>query len=121
MLWMRWSSAFKTSCCLSLFLLPLGRPFLRFSAGFFVLRAWALALQAAFSSALRTTCSTLTGYERRSRTLISENAKKANPGIARWNRLEKTRSNPNVSFPALLTTTSSAAKMYSSSECQRCC
>jgi len=121
MLWMRRSSGLKITCDLSLFLLPFGRPFLRFPVDFLCLRVCALALQAAFSCSLRTTCSTLTGYERRSRTLISEKAKKANPGIARWNRLEKIRSSPNVSFPALLTTTSSAARMYPSSACQRCC
>ena len=118
MSWIRFSSGLSSTGCLSLFLLPLGRPGLRFSAGFLALRTWALALQAAFSSALRTNWVTLIGLERRDGTLIKENTKKANPGMARWNKLEKMQSLPKVASPALLTTTSSPARRYSSPGCQ---
>lgn len=120
MVWMRCSSGLSSGGCLALFLLPFGRPGLRFSAGgFFSFRALALALQAAFSSAERTTCSTRMGLEQRLRTLTSEKTKKANPGIARWKILEKMQSFPNVAAPALLTTTSSPVSRYSSPGCQR--
>ena len=120
MVWIRLSSELSSTGCLSLFLLPFGRPGLRFSSGFFlVLRAWALALQVAFSASLRTICSTVTGVERRRRTLIKEKAKKANPGMGRCAKLEKMQSFPNVSSPDLLVTTSSPPMMYSSSPRKR--
>jgi hypothetical protein len=75
-------------------LLPWGRPGRRDGADGFCCLAAALALLAAFSAALRTTCSTRIGKARRAWTLTSEQAKKAKPGIGFPYRLEKQRSSP---------------------------
>ena len=58
--------------------------------------AAALALLAAFSASLRTTCSTRTGNERRCWMLTKDNAKKASPGTGLPYKLAKKRSRPWV-------------------------
>jgi hypothetical protein len=56
--------------------------------------AAALALLAAFSVSLRTTCSTRIGNERRCWVLTKEKVKKASPGTGLPYRLAKHRSRP---------------------------
>ena len=63
--------------------------------------AAALALLAAFSASLRTTCSTRIGNERRCWRLTKSNAKMASPGTGLPYRLAKNRSRPWVVVPAL--------------------
>ena len=79
--WIRNNSGLSMTSDLSLFLLPLGRPRLRFGSADLTFFASFLALQAAFSSSLRTVCSTHTGYERRWLTLTNETTKKDRLGI----------------------------------------
>src|SRR5712692_839061 len=100
---------------LALFLLPFGRPrhCLAVDGGGFL--AAALALLAAFSASLRTTCSTRTGNARRCWILTKDNAKKASPGTGLPYRLAKNRSRPWVVLPALVTTTSSPTRRETSS------
>src|ERR1035437_336764 len=112
---MRNSSALSTTSCLSLFLLPFGRPGFFLSAVFLTFFASALILLATFSSALFTTCTACSGYDRSSRTFTREKAKNERLGMTRCCIPEKKRSSPYVSLPALLTTTSSPATIYSSS------
>ena len=112
------NSGVKVTWVLSLFLLPLGRPGLRLPLGFAFLSFFVLAT--AFSSSVRTICSTIIGYERRSCTLISESAKNDKPGTARPYRLEKKRSSPYVFLPAFVTTVSSPASKYTSPGLCRC-
>ncbi len=94
MLVMRPNSGVRVTSALGLFLLPFGRPGRRRVVDGGCCLAAALALLAAFSASLRTTCSTRTGKARRAWTLTSEKAKKANPGIGFPYRLEKKRSSP---------------------------
>src|SRR6267143_5490748 len=103
----RTSSGGSVTGALGLFVLPCGRPRRRFSPGAGAFLASALALLAAFSPALRTTCSTRRGNERRAWTLTSDKVKKANPGTGLPYKLAKKRSRPWVVLPALVTTTSS--------------
>src|SRR3989442_15187039 len=103
------SSGDNVASVLALFLLPLGRPGHRLTlvGGRFL--AAALALLAAFSASLRTTCSTRIGNERRAWTLTSDRVKKANPGTGLPYKLAKNRSRPCVHLPALVTMTASPA------------
>ena len=71
--------------------------------------AAALALLAAFSASLRTTCSMRIGNDRRFWTLTRESVKKASPGTGLPYKLEKNRSRPWVCLPAFVTMTSSPA------------
>src|SRR5712692_4665720 len=90
------NSGVSVASVLALFFLPFGRPRHRLAVdgwGFF---AAALALLAAFSASLRTTCSTRTGNERRCWMLTKDNAKKASPGTGFPYRLAKNRSRPWV-------------------------
>src|SRR2546421_11977051 len=86
---MRDNSGVRGTAAWGLLLLPLGRPGRRKGVDGFCCLAAALALLAAFSALLRTTCSTRTGKARRAWTLTSEKAKKAKPGIGFPYRLEK--------------------------------
>src|SRR5215470_13083737 len=106
---MRPNSGVQVLSALGLFLLPLGRPGRRLAHGTLRFLAAALALLAAFSAALRTTCSTRSGNERRAWTLTSDRAKNANPRTGLPYKLAKNRSRPCVHVPALVTMTSSPA------------
>src|SRR5712692_9977701 len=99
-----------------LFLLPLGRPGRRLAVEGACFLASALALLGAFSAALRTTCSTRIGNERRCWVLTKEKVKKASPGTGLPYRLEKNRSRPWVCFPALVATNSSPTSRETSSD-----
>src|SRR5881628_155610 len=101
------NSGGSVASVLALFLLPLGRPGYRLTLDGGSFLAAALALLAAFSASLRTTCSTRIGNERRRWMLTKDNAKKASPGTGLPYRLAKNRSRPWVVLPALVTTTSS--------------
>src|SRR5215475_12597840 len=105
---MRNNSGVRVASALVLFLLPFGRPGRRLTEGGRFL-ASALALLAAFSASLRTTCSTRIGNERRCAVLTNDNVKKARPGTGLPYRLEKNRSRPWVCLPAFVATTSSPA------------
>src|SRR2546425_575751 len=91
---MRTHSGVGVTSALGLFLLPFGRPGRRFPVGGFRFLASALALVAAFSASLRTTCSMRRGNERRAWVLTNDNVKKARPGTDLPYRLEKKRSRP---------------------------
>src|SRR6266567_3636886 len=104
---MRDNSGVSVPSALGAFLRPLGRPGRRLTEPGPRFLASVLALLAAFSASLRTTCSTRIGNERRCWVLTKENAKKANPGTGLPYRLAKNRSRPWVCFPALVATTSS--------------
>src|SRR5207245_7428411 len=104
---MRHNSGVHVPSALGVFLLPFGRPGRRLAVDGFCFLAAALALLAAFSASLRTTCSTRIGNERRRWMLTKDNAKKASPGTGLPYRLAKNRSRPWVVLPALVTTTSS--------------
>src|SRR2546425_8782171 len=101
------NSGVKVTSALGVFLLPFGRPGRRFAHGDLAFLAAALALLAAFSASLRTTCSTRRGNERRCWVLTNDNVKKASPGTGLPYRLAKNRSKPWVCLPALVATTSS--------------
>lgn len=88
------NSGVKVTSAWGVLLLPFGRPGRRFAHGALGFLAAALALLAAFSASLRTTCSTRMGNERRAWTLTSEKVKKANPGTGLPYRLAKNRSRP---------------------------
>ena len=107
MLVMRPNSGVRGTSALGLFLLPLGRPGRRLAGEGACFLASALAWLAAFSAARRTTCSTRRGNERRCWVLTKEKVQKASPGTGLPYKLEKKRSRPWVSFPALVATTSS--------------
>ena len=92
------NSGVRVVSALGVFLLPFGRPGRRLTEGGCFL-ASALALLAAFSASLRTTCSTRIGNERRCSVLINDNVKKARPGTGLPYRLEKNRSRPWVCLP----------------------
>ena len=80
MVWSRTSSGVRITGTLPWFVLPFGRPGRRVvpdPAGFL---AAALALLAAFSASVRTTCSMHKGKERRCGTLTRDRVKKASPG-----------------------------------------
>src|SRR6266851_6545166 len=102
---MRNNSGVRVTSVLGVFLLSFGRPGRRFAVEGVCFLASALALLAAFSAALRTTCSTRIGKARRAWTLTSDRVKKASPGTGLPYKLEKKRSRPWVVFPALVTTT----------------
>src|SRR6266702_2004323 len=104
---MRPHSGVRGTSALDVFLLPFGRPRRRCAHGDVAFLAAALALLAAFSASLRTTCSMRIGNERRAWTLTSDRVKKANPGTGLPYRLAKNRSRPWVCLPALVATTSS--------------
>src|SRR6266508_5157007 len=104
MIWMRLSSGVSSTLVLALVVLPFGRPGLRFGAGADDRLLAALARAAAFSSGLRTTCSTAIGNERRCVVLINDRVKNARPGTLFQYRLAKKRSRPCVCVPALVTT-----------------
>src|SRR4029434_5858033 len=99
---------------LLVFVLPFGRPGRRFSCGALAFLAAALALLAAFSASLRTTCSTRIGNARRFWTLTRDTVKKARPGTGLPYKLAKKRSRPCVHLPALVTMTSSPAARWTS-------
>src|SRR5262245_39034658 len=101
---MRLNSADNAGVVLAVLVLPLGRPGLRFLLGLA-----ALAFSAACSEAVRTTCSTAMGNERRSLVLMSERVKNARPGTLLPYREAKKRSRPGVCLPDLVTTVSSPA------------
>ena len=105
----RSSSGVSVTGALGRFGLPFGRPGRRVAPGVLGCLAAALALLAAFSSSVRTTCSTRMGNERRACTLTRDRVKKANPGTGLPYKLAKKRSRPCVHFPALVTMTSSPA------------
>src|SRR5216683_6570422 len=107
---MRPNSGVHVPSALGVFLLPFGRPGRRLAVDGFCFLASALALLAAFSASLRTTCSTRRGNERRAWVLTNDNVKKASPGTGLPYRLEKNRSSPWVCLPALVATTSSPAR-----------
>src|SRR5262245_2623442 len=88
-------------------LAPLGTPRPRCAPRTLRFLAAALALLAAFSASLRTTCSTRIGNECRCWRLTKDNTKKASPGTGLPYRLAKNRSRPWVCWPALVATTSS--------------
>src|SRR5712692_9689590 len=111
----RENSGVRVTADLGVFLLPLGRPGRRLVGEGGCFLASALALLAAFSASLRTTCSTRTGNERRCWVLTKDNAKKASPGTGLPYRLEKNRSKPWVCLPALVATTSSPTRRWTSS------
>jgi hypothetical protein len=104
---MRPNSGVRGASALGVFLLPFGRPGRRLAGEAVCFLAAALALLAAFSASLRTTCSTRIGNERLACTLTSDRVKNANPGTGLPYKLEKQRSRPWVSLPALVATTSS--------------
>src|SRR5207245_7890377 len=104
---MRHNSGVHVPSALGVFLLPFGRPGRRLAVDGFCFLASALALLAAFSAALRTTCSTRIGNERRCWVLTKENVKKASPGTGLPYRLAKNTSRPSVCFHALVVSTSS--------------
>ena len=108
---MRCNSGEKVTSAFGLFLLPFGRPGLRLGSSCLVCLAPALALEAAFSGSVRTTCSRRQGKARRVVVLMSAKLKKATLGTTFWKMEEKKRSRPNVFLPALVTTTSSPARM----------
>jgi len=94
---MRISSGVSSTLVLSRFWLPFGRPGLLFGAAFlslFVFIFFVRALAAAFSASVRTTCSTIVGYERRSWTLIKDSAKIAMLFTGLPSVPEKKRSSP---------------------------
>src|SRR5919199_6296067 len=95
----RTSAGVSVTAAFWAFVLPFGRPGRRFADGVFDFLAAALALLAAFSASLRTTCSTRIGNECRAWTLTSERVKKANPGTALPYKLAKNRSRPCVHVP----------------------
>ncbi len=105
----RTNSGVSVRSVLFVFLLPFGRPGRRFAVDGVCFLASALALLAAFCAALRTTCSTRIGNERRSWVLTQDNVKKDSPGTGLPYRLEKNRSRPWVCLPAVVTTTSAPA------------
>src|SRR3954447_21792670 len=76
----RTSSGVSVAAALWVFLLPFGRPGWRFAAEGFCFLAAALALLAAFSASLRTTCSMRIGNDRRFWTRTRDRVKKASPG-----------------------------------------
>ena len=104
---MRNNSGVRVTSALGVFLRPFGRPGRRLAVAGACFLASALALLAAFSASLRTTCSTRIGNERRCWVLTKDNVKKASPGTGLPYRLEKNRSRPWVCLPALVATTSS--------------
>src|SRR5713101_4904985 len=110
---MRDNSGVRVTADLAVFLLPLGRPGRRLGGEEDCFLASALALLAAFSASLRTTCSTRIGNERRCWVLTNDNAKKASPGTGLPYRLAKNRSRPWVCLPALVATTSSPTRRRS--------
>ena len=77
---MRNNSGVRVTSALGVFLRPLGRPGRRFAVDEVCFFLAALALLAAFSASLRTTCSTRMGNERRCWGLTKDNVKKASPG-----------------------------------------
>ena len=79
---------------LVVFGLPFGRPRGRLAVDGCGFLAAALALLAAFSASLRTTCSTRIGNARRFWTLTRDTVKKARPGTGLPYRLAKKRSRP---------------------------
>src|SRR2546421_12341815 len=83
MLLIRPNSGVSVTSALFLFLLPCGRPGRRLAmaAGDFL--AATVALLAAFSASLRTTCSTRTGNARRAWMLTNDKVKKASPGTGK--------------------------------------
>src|SRR3989442_10155759 len=103
----RTNAGVKVTSALGVFVLPFGRPGRRFAHGALDFLAAALALLAACSASLRTTCSTRIGNERRAWPLTSDRVKKAHPGTGLPYRLAKNRSRPWVCLPALVATTSS--------------
>src|SRR6266540_2679727 len=107
MVWMRHSSGVNSTAVLALVVLPLGRPGFRFGAAAGIIVALLLAGLAAFSAAVRSTCSIWMGNERRRWVLISDRVKNANPGTTLPYRPAKKRSSPWVCLPALVTTVSS--------------
>ena len=107
---MRDNSGVSVTAALGVFLLPFGRPGRRLAVADLSFFAAALALLAACSAALRTTCSTQTGNERRCWVLTKDNVKKASPGTGLPYKLAKNRSRPWVCLPALVATTSSPTR-----------
>src|SRR5512138_378260 len=92
--WMRVSSADNSTVALALVLLPFGRPGLRFGAAWAFGVAPVLVRSAAFSSAVRSTCSSAIGNDRRCEVLIKERVKKATEGTLLPYREAKKRSRP---------------------------
>ena len=90
--------------------LPCRRPGRRLPGAGGCCWAAAVALLAAFSASLRTTCSTRSGTARRSGVLTQDNVKKARPGTGLPYRRAKKRSSPGGCLPAVVTTTSAPAR-----------
>src|SRR2546428_1078120 len=111
----RTSSGVSVRGALLVFVLPFGRPGRHVACGALGFLAAALALLAAFSASLRTTCATRIGNARRVWTRTRDTVKKASPGTGLPYKLAKTRSRPWVFLPALVTTPASPAARETSS------
>src|SRR6476661_2146558 len=111
---MRSNSGDKLTAVFGWLRLPFGRPRGRGGPGgaaFVVFLAAAAARLAAFSAGDRTTWSSRSGKARRVRVLTRAKLKKATLGTTFCMTPEKKRSSPCVFLPALVTTTSSPAKI----------